>query len=75
MSCPYFQEHRGRMWDAIDQLGNDTVKAVMDDAQNYFYVVMGKHPEGAPLQAMIEIWLITGEIISDMYRCTIIGRL
>ena len=63
MQCPFFQEHRGRMWDAIEQLGNDTGKAVMDDTQNYFYVVMGKHPEGVPIQAMIEIWLITGEII------------
>ena len=68
MQCPYFQDDRARMCEAIQQLGSDTARSVMEDIQNFFYVIMGKHPDGAPFQAMIEIWLITGDIISNMYR-------
>ena len=75
MQCPYYQEYRVRMHDAIEQLGSDTSAAVMEDVQNYFYVIMGKHPENAPLHEMMGIWSITGDCISEMYRCAIAGHM
>ena len=74
MQCPYHIEDRQRMHDGIVNLNSESAEIVINDSPNYFYTVMGKQPEGTHFQEMIDIWLITGESISSMYKRTLIGR-
>ena len=68
MQCPFLEPERRIMYDSLDQADSDVAKRVANDAQNYFNVIMGKQPEYATFQDMVEIWLNTGEQICNMYR-------
>ena len=74
MQCPYYSIERQDLYDAIGGLNNDTSDRILREAQNYFQVIMGKQPEYATFQSMLEIWILTGERISRMYRKAIEGR-
>ena len=63
------------MHDLPSTLESDCAVRVVADSQNFFYNVMGRHPEGMSFQAMIEIWLISGDCITNMYRRAIKTRI
>ena len=60
---------------SIEALGTEAAATVLNDSQNFFYTIMGKQPDGISFQSMSEIWLITGDFISRMYRCALAGHL
>ena len=74
MQCPYYSIERQDLYDAIGGLNSETSDRILREAQNYFQVIMGKQPEYATFQSMLEIWILTGERISGMYRKAIEGR-
>ena len=74
MQCPYHAEERQRIHDEIAKLNSESSEQVINDSQNYFYTVMGKQPVGLPFHEMVDIWLITGQCVSIMYKRTLIGR-
>ena len=75
MQCPFYSDERIKMHDLLSNLESDCAVRVVADNQNFFYNVMGKHPEGMSFQAMIEIWLISGDCITNMYRQAIKTRI
>ena len=74
MQCPYYVEQQRNMAASIEALGSEAALTVLNDSQNFFYTVMGKHPAGISFQSMTEIWLITGDFISRIYKCAIAGH-
>ena len=62
------------MVSSIETLGSEVADIVLNDSQNFFHTVMGKQPEGISFQSMSEIWLITGNCISRMYKCALSGN-
>ena len=62
------------VYNSLDQMDNNVASRVANDTQNYFHIIMGKHPMYATFQSMVDIWLLTGECISKIYRRAIKGR-
>ena len=50
------------------------VQRVISEPQEFFNVVMGKHPENTPFESMIKLWAITGRYITRMYKHVINNR-
>ena len=74
MQCPLFSTEMREQYDSLDQMVNDVASRVANDTQNYFHIIMGKQPEYATFQSMIDIWLLTRQCISNVYRRAIIDR-
>ena len=74
MQCPHYYGDRVNMISRIKAIGSDTANRVVDDAQQFFYTIMGKQPENSNFASMVEIWLITGECISAIYKKALVGR-
>ena len=74
MQCPFYVDERVMMYRQLEELGTDAVKAVLDDPPNIFHILMGKHPDHLSFESMVEIWLISGHYISQMYSRAIVGR-
>ena len=71
MQCPFHVEERRRLNDLIVNLNSEASERVLSDSQNFFYTVLGKHPNGILFESMVDIWLVAGECICKMYRCTL----
>ena len=74
MQCPFFSSEMRKLYESLDQMDNDVASRVANDTQNYFHIIMDKHPKYATFQSMVDIWLLTGECISKIYRRAIKGR-
>ena len=55
-------------------MDNDVATRVAHDPGNYFNIIMGMQPDYASFESMLDIWLLTGDIISKIYRCVAKGR-
>ena len=74
MQCPFFSTEMRNLYESLGRMGSDVASRVANDAQNYFHIIMGKQPEYATFQSMVDIWLLTGECISKIYRCAVEGH-
>ena len=74
MQCPSYNEERMYLHQSLIQLGTDVATHIVNDAANYFHNIMGRQPENVEFQDMIEIWMLTGEHISKVYRKVIRDR-
>ena len=75
MQCPFFSTDMRSLYEYLDQSDSDIAPRVANDTQNYFYIIMGKQPDYASFKDMVEIWLVTGEYITKIYRRAIEGRI
>ena len=75
MQCPYFEVKRAKMYDEIKKLNNEELDEVLSNPQEIFHVILGKHPDNASFENMIQFWLIAGAHICDMYGEIVTGRL
>ena len=62
------------MFTALGNLNNDIANRVINDPTEYFNIVMGKQPDYATCEEMIDIWLLTGFHISKLFKRAIVGR-
>ena len=68
MQCPTYEGDRAEMLDVLNSIDDEYVKAALDDHQDIFNVLMGKHPIGIPLSSAFKIWAVSSHYISRMYR-------
>ena len=74
MQCPFFEAERNELHVSLSNMGSDIATRILNDPSNYFLVIMGKQPEYASFDSMVDIWLQAGDCISGIYRRAIIGR-
>ena len=74
MQCPYYEGTRSEMRDVLNAIDDPEVQRVISEPQEFFNVVMGKHPENTPFESMIKLWAITGRYITRMYKHVINNR-
>ena len=55
MQYPAFYEERKQMITSIKALGNETADRVVEDAQSFFYTIIGMQPENTNSQTMVDI--------------------
>ena len=68
MQCPDTEEIKCEMFEVINAIEDDHVKALMLEQQEVFYIILGKHHPGIPFESMIKIWLVSSRYISRMYK-------
>ena len=56
------------MLDVLNSIDDQYVKAALEDQQDIFNVLMGKHPTGVPLSSAFKIRAVSSHHISRMYR-------
>ena len=74
MQCPHFEGIRSEMWDVLKAIEDRFVQNILLEPLEYFYVIMGKHPEEIPFESMLKIWLVSSRYITQIYKSTIAGR-
>ena len=65
---PKLTEIRNNMYNKIRQMSEVGVDNVMDESQNLFHVLMGKHPNNIPFESMIGIWKVADRLVAYVYR-------
>ena len=74
MQCPFFNDESRDLFYSIERINSEVANRVINDPPQYYNVIMGKQPEYARFDEMVEIWLISGAAISSMYTRAITGR-
>ena len=74
MQCPAFSNQMNDLFEKLLQMDNEIAGRVAHDPGNYFKIIMGMQPEYASFDLMVEIWLLTGDTISKIYRNASKGR-
>ena len=74
MQCPFYSNESSELFYAISRLDSETAKRVINEPQQYFMTLMGKQPEGASFEEMLDVWMLAGETISRLYKSAIYGR-
>ena len=74
MQCPFYSEESGEMFASLGRLNSEVATRVMNGPTVYFNIMMGKYPEYASFAEMVNIWVLSGTLISRLYRRAIIGR-
>ena len=68
MQCPFYSNERMNLHKSLNTLGTDLAIRITSDPANYFYTIMGKQPKNTDFQDMVDIWLLTGDHISSLYK-------
>ena len=68
MQCPDTEHIKGEMLEVFSAIDDDHVSNALQDQQNIFYILMGKHPPDVPFDSMVKIWLVSSHYIPRMYR-------
>ena len=74
MQCPFYDDITAGLFASLSRLNSEAARRVVRDPANYFSTIMGKHPENADFQEMIEVWMISGSLISKLYMSATAGR-
>ena len=69
MQCPSFSDQTHELFESLVQMDNDVATKVTQDPGKYLNIIMGMQPEYASFESMVDIWLLTGDTISNIYRC------
>ena len=75
MQCPSSSNQTHELFETLVQMDNDIATRVTQDPGNYLNIIMGMQPEYASFESMLDIWLLTGDTISNIYRCAAKGRI
>ena len=65
---------RIEMYRELRNLDDHEIDMILDNPQEIFPTIMGKHPENIPFQTMLMMWEITSDHIAEMYKRAITGR-
>ena len=68
MQCPTIQLACNRMFDDLKNVQDGAGQLVLNSGESLLFILLGKHPAGAPDNVMIEFWMIAARHIADMYR-------
>ena len=70
----FYSDVSTELFGALSNLNCEAAGIVVNDPTSYFQVIMGKHPENADFQEMVEIWMLSGSFISKLYLSAVAGR-
>ena len=42
----------------LKSVDGEYINAILNDHKTHFDILMGKHPDGAPFQSMLKVWVI-----------------
>ena len=68
MQCPNNEGIKSEMFDMIYAIDDENVKNVMNESDDVFSIIMGKHPVETPFDSMLKIWLVSSKYITYIYR-------
>ena len=74
MQCPFYEDLSSELFASIERLGTEVAIRMINDPPQYFNVIMGKQPEYASFEEMIEIWFISGAAVCSMFKRAIADR-
>ena len=74
MQCPFYSEESCELFNAISRLDSEAANRVVKEPQQYFKVTMGKQPDYASFEEMLDVWMLSGDAISRLYKGAINGR-
>ena len=74
MQCPFYSSERYERHALLEQMNSQLANRILNDSTNCFYIRMGKQPEYASFQDMVQIWLVSGDCISRLYGRALIGK-
>ena len=74
MQCPYFEADRKKMFDEMSELNCIEIKGILNNPENVYWYLMGKHPPDIDFNVMYPFWTIAARYISSMYERAILGR-
>ena len=74
MQCPYYEDLSSELFASIEHLGTEVATRLINDPPQYFNVIMGKQPEYASFEEMIEIWFISGAAVCSMFKRAIADK-
>ena len=74
MQCPFFKEDRKHMLIEIRDKCNPEVIELTNRPAEIFLFLMGKQPDDVSFEGMFDLWTISADHISDMYKRVIMGR-
>ena len=76
MQCPFYMysSEKYELHALLEQMNSELANRILNDSTNYRYTLMGKQPEYASFQGMVQICLVSGDCISRRYRRALIGR-
>ena len=66
MQCPFYNDERKNLQESLGQINNEISNRILNDSMNYILVIIGKQPDYASFQSMVEVWLIKGECLSRL---------
>ena len=58
MQCPFFKEDRKLMIDEMVNLGCEEINDILNEPANFFWYLMGKHPQNVDFRVMYSFWII-----------------
>ena len=73
MQWPFFSEESLALYESLNQINTETSPRVLNDPNNYVLIIMGKQPEYSTFQSMVEIWLLSCEHVSKIYKRALRG--
>ena len=59
MQCPTFEGIKSEMFDIINAIEDENVQRNMNETDDLFNIIMGKHPMEIPFDSMLKIWLVS----------------
>ena len=68
MQCPNNEGIKSEMFDMIFAIDDEIVQNVMNESDDVFSIIMGKHPVETPFDSMLKIWLVSSKYITSIYR-------
>ena len=74
LQCPYFSDERRNLFEALERSSNLWANEIINNGHDLLHILLGKQPEGFPFDEMLNIWIIAGGYIVDIYESVITGR-
>ena len=74
MQCPFYTTQRTNMFNEIEQNSEFWTNNVVNQGHDILHILLGKQPEGILFEEFVNILLISGKYICDIYKSVITGR-
>ena len=74
MQCPFYSEERASMFMEIEGMCNIRNDKIRKQEYDIMHILLRKQPVDTTFEEMLQLWLISGKYISNIYRCIVTGR-
>ena len=74
MQCPLYNTKCTEMFNELEQSSKIWANNIINQGHDILHILLGKQPDGILLEEMVNILLISGKYICDIYKSVITGR-